>query len=238
MSTQKPTGPREPGSSQSGETSTVTLLRSIQSGALDAKGIAVSDRRQLVAVLLNDGYSTAEMGQILKVGDRTIERDKRAIREAHAIARDPRLLEQMVGRLVGEAELAVQRIRKTVRDKNTPKALKVDADHRCYLIISDLIDRLQRLGYLPTAAQRVEADLTHHVGDVPDFTAMRVEVRRLRGVFEQTGDGGTRTAEELVQLDQQIVQAELATKVDQIASKIEEGGEHGNTDTVPPEDAG
>jgi hypothetical protein len=93
------------------ETATLALLRKIQTGTLDAKHIALPERRQLVAFLLSDGYSTAEMSQILKVGDRTIERDKKSIREGHAIDRDPKLVAQMMGRLVSEAELCVQRIR-------------------------------------------------------------------------------------------------------------------------------
>lgn len=68
------------------------------------------------------------------------------------IAFDPKLVEQMVGRLAGEAELAIQRIRRAVRDKvrnkDTPKTVRVDAEHRCYQIFSDLVGSMQRLGYL------------------------------------------------------------------------------------------
>jgi len=60
-----------------GEHRTVDLLRQIETGETDPKCIATADRRQLVAYLMGDGYSTAEIAQIFKVGDRTIERDKR-----------------------------------------------------------------------------------------------------------------------------------------------------------------
>ncbi|MCP4594581.1 MAG: hypothetical protein GY842_27945 [bacterium] len=205
-------------------TSTVTLLRQIQSDAVDPRSISVADRRQLVAFLLGDGYSTAEMSQILKVGDRTIERDKKAIRESNALARDPRLVEQMMGRLVGEAELAVQRIRKAVRDKDTSKALRVDAEHRCYLIISDLVGAMQRLGYLPTAAQKVEADLTHHLGEVPDLAMLQGEVRRLRQICPVDGENAPDTIRQLSLLEQQITQADLASRVEVISSTLNDRG--------------
>ena len=207
-----------------GETGTVALLRQIQSGAMDPKSIGPADRRQLVAFLLSDGYSAAEMSQILKVAERTIERDKKAIRESNAIARDPRLVEQMVGRLVGEAELAVQRIRKAVRDKDTGKALRVDAEHRCYQITSDLVVSMQRLGYLPTAAQKVEADLTHHVGEVPDFATMQAEVRRLRQIYPVDGENAPDTIRQLGLLEQQITRADLASRVDAISSTLDNTG--------------
>lgn len=112
MTTSQSSNTTVPGPADDGEISTVALLRKIESGAIDPKNIVVAERRQLVAFLLSDGYSVAEMGQILQVGDRTVERDKKAVRESNVIARDPKLVEQMVGRLVGEAELAVQRIRR------------------------------------------------------------------------------------------------------------------------------
>ncbi len=90
-----------PESESDGEITTLALLRKIESGAIDPKTIAKADRQQLVAFLMSEGYSVAEMCQILKVKQRTIERDKKAIRESNAIARDPKLVEQMVGRLDG-----------------------------------------------------------------------------------------------------------------------------------------
>ena len=143
------------------------LLRKIETGETDPKSIAATDRRQLVAYLMGDGYSTAEIAQIFKVGDRTIERDKKAVRESHAIVRDPKLVEQMTGRLVSEAELSVQRIRRAVRGKKVAPAVKVDAEHRCFEIVGSLVQHMQRLGYLPTATQKVEADLIHLVGAPP-----------------------------------------------------------------------
>lgn len=209
-----------PAPESGGEITTLALLRKIQSGAIDPKTIAKTDRQQLVAYLMGDGYSVADIAQILQVGERTIERDKKAIRESNAIARDPKLVEQMVGRLVGEAELTVQRIRRAVRDKGTSKAVRVDAEHRCYQIISDVVRAMQRLGYLPTAAQKVEADLTHHLGEVPDLATTQAETRRLQKICNEAGEDGTAAAQQLGLLGQQITQAKLASQVDAISSTM------------------
>ena len=97
------------------EERTLSLLQKIQAGTVNPRCTRTADRRLLVNHLMADGYSTAEMAQILKVSDRSIERDKKAIREANALAADPELVEQMAGRLVCEADLSVQRIRKAAR---------------------------------------------------------------------------------------------------------------------------
>lgn len=223
MSASSPANPSDTAPTDDGDGRTVSLLRKIESGAVDPKCLSVSGRRQVVGFLMGDGYSTAEMGQILQVGDRTIERYKKSIRESNAISRDPKLVEQMVGRLVGEAELSVQRIRKAGRDKKVPPAVKVDAEHRCYQIVSDLIQSLQRLGYLPTAAQKVEADLTHYVGQVPDFSTLEAEVQRISRICQ---DSSGDVPPQVALLERQIVQADLATQVDELAAQVDqaEGG--------------
>ena len=76
---------------------TVTLLQRIKSGQIDPSAIGRDDRRLLVSHLMADGYSTAEIAQIMKVCDRSIARDKRAIREDSALPQDPKLAEEMTG---------------------------------------------------------------------------------------------------------------------------------------------
>ena len=123
---QQPNGPA--GDPDAGDNGTLQLLREIESGATDPKCITPLDRRQLVSFFMGDGYSTAEMSQILQVGHRTIERDKKAIREGNAIQPDPKMVAQMVGRLVADGDLAIQRIRKVVRDKEVCASTRGERD--------------------------------------------------------------------------------------------------------------
>jgi hypothetical protein len=168
-----------------------------------------------------DGYSTADMAQILKVSDRSIERDKKAIRETNALAADPELVEQMVGRLVCEAELSIQRIRKAARDKNTPQAVKVDAEHRCYQIVSDMITSLQRLGYLPMATARLQADLTHHVGQIPDLPQIEEELQRLKQITGEIKGTDPQLTEQLNQIETQLVKVKLVNQIENVSNIIE-----------------
>jgi hypothetical protein len=219
----------------------VSLIQGLQSGTIDAKCISAADRRQLVAVLMADGYSTADIAQIMKVSDRSIDRDKHAIRQAHALARDPKLIPQMVGRLVSEAELSVQRMRKVTRDKGVPPAVKVEAEHRCYQVISDLFQNLQRVGYLPTAAQKVEADLVHHAGEVPDYGQLLAEAHRLKQIQQHalpaSGEGqssSTEIVERLVKLESEITRASLASEIEDLSSACDPELSEEPTDGEPP----
>lgn len=213
-----------------GEERTLPLLQKIQTGVVDGKCIRAVERRQLVAFLMADGLSAAEIAQILKVSDRTIERDKQAIREQNAIARDPKLAEQMAGRLVGEADLSVQQIRKAVRDKRVSPAVKVDANDRCYRIVSDLTQRLQHLGFLPTASQKVEADLTHHLGELPDIDELQVELQRLRLVSQGLSSSDPQIAQQIAQVDAELKRASVVVQVGRLSAAIsaqsDEAGPH------------
>ena len=203
------------------EERTLSLLQKIQAGTVDPKCIRPAERRLIISYLMADGYSTADMAQILKISDRSIERDKKTIREANALAASPELVEQMVGRLVCEAELSVQRIRKTARDKGTPQAVKVDAEHRCYQIVSDMITSLQRLGYLPTATAKLQADFTHSIGQFPDFAQMQAEVQRLRQITGETQGTDPQLTEQLSQIETQLVKAKLLNQIENISNLVE-----------------
>lgn len=203
------------------EERTLSLLQKIQAGTVEPKCIRPAERRLIVSYLMADGYSTADIAQILKVSDRSIERDKKAIREANALSADPELVERMAGRLVCEAELSIQRIRKTARDKSTPQAVRIEAEHRCYQIASDMITSLQRLGYLPIAAQRLQADFTHNIGQIPDFAQMEAEVQRLRQITGETQGTSSTLTEQLNQIEIQLVKVKLANQIENISNIVE-----------------
>lgn len=203
------------------------LLANVRSGTTAGNLLAPGDRQALVSLLAADGLATPEIAQILQVADRTIERDRRAIRTSHAVPKDPKLVEQMVGRLMAEAELCVQRIRRTAREREIDPAVKVDAEHRCFQIVRDLVQGLQKLGYLPMATHKVEADLTHHVGELPSLGDLQAEIERLKGVQGVSDDTNL---DQFVDVEQVIERATLASRVKDLAVQRTDSNEHVNGD--------
>ena len=227
--TQENPQPSDDKSSDSGER-TLSLLQKIQAGAVDPKCIRPAERRLIVSYLMSDGYCTADMAQILKVSDRSIERDKKAIREANILAAEPELVEQIAGRLVCEANLSIQRIRKATRDKKTKTAVKIDAEHRCYQIVSDMICSLQRLGYLPIATARLQADFTHNIGEIPALTQMQAEVQRLKQITGEVQKTDPQLTEQLNEIETQLVKVKLADKIENISNIVESKGVQNESD--------
>ena len=213
---------------ESPERSTIETLKAIQSGKLDPDAIGTDDRRRLVEYLTAEGYSKADMATIVKVSERTVERDRKSIREANAIGRHPDLLPQMVGRLVAEAELAIQQIRKTSRERTVAAATKIDAYHRCYQIQSDLTSKLQSLGYLPIATARLQADVTHSIGDLPGLDDVDVQFQQLAAAAAASSD--PQVSRQLEDLNQKITNAKLASELTRLQGQTAEE-EHLKGDT-------
>jgi len=163
---------------------TLVLLQGIRNGSIDPKSLRPDERRPLVSLLKVEGQSTAEIAHLLKVSDRTIELDKKALRGENTLTKDPKLVGQMVGRLVTEMDLCIERIRKSARGNDTPASVKVDAEHRCFQIFEKTIERLQSLGYLPTAAQKIEADLTHRAASLGALKELILDAERVIQIQE------------------------------------------------------
>ncbi len=158
------------------------VLRDIKNGVLDTSNLTADDRRLCVAQLVGDGLSVGEIAQVLRVSTRTITRDRQAIHEQNAIEPDPRLGYLFAGRLAAEYEATSARIRRVTRDKDTPPAVKIDGEYKCYDMFDRLVQRLQSIGLIPTAAQRVQSDLTHNLGDLSSMADLRNEVLRLETI--------------------------------------------------------
>lgn len=198
-------------------------IRRLHDRSLTGKNLATDDRRAVVEHLSSDGMSVAQIAEILKVSERTVARDRKAIQQAHALEARPELIPQMVGRLVREAELSVGRIRTAARDKGADPGIRVDAEHRCYLIVSDMVHRLQQLGYLPTAAQRLEANLSHSLDGLPSAGDLQFEIQRLRVVSKDNPALAARLSELQNALSTVNVAEELARVSAQLGSGTSDG---------------
>jgi hypothetical protein len=211
------------------ERSVVDLIMEIRSGKTDPRSLAPGDRQACVAHLRTEGLSVPEIAQVLKCSDRTITRDRKALQEIAALAHDPKLAGRIAGQLVVEAGVCIDRIRRVSRDRDTPPNVKVDAERGCFQILAELTRTLQSLGYLPAAAQRLEADLSHRVADVPTIEVIEGEFRRIKQVTQHY-EG--RVPPGLQELETIITRAALAERVGAASAGVA-GGDGSRAPATP-----
>ncbi len=199
------------------ERSVLDLILQIKQGELDPRLLSAQDRQSCVVHLTAEALSVPEIAQFLKRNERTITRDRKTIQEAAALSHDPSLAGRMAGQLVSEAVMCIDRIRRVSRDRETPPAVKVDAEKSCFHILSELVQRLQTLGYLPTAAQHLA--LTHSVGELPTVESLDAELVRLKELAQEHGE----VIPEVKQLEGTLAQVKLAAAIQGAASRAAAG---------------
>ena len=196
----------------SNDRSVLSVIRDIQQGALDPRSLVLEDRRRCVEHLTGEGYSLAEIAEILKVTERTVARDRSAVRQSNAIQADENITGEMVGQLVLQADTTINRIRRITRDSETPPAARIEGEKACWVVARDLVQKLQSLGYLPNAPQEIRGQMTHQVEHLPAFGQMNEEVARLELIVNQHVLEGDQ--------DQQPLLEQLASVKDQVARGV------------------
>lgn len=154
-------------------------IRGLKDGTVSPRGVRKEDRKLVVDFLTAQGQTMPEIAEIFGLSERTIYRDKEEVRSARALKADPELPGKLAGRLLHEADLAISNIRRALRGSEVPAAVRIDGEHRCYQIVSDMVQRMQSLGYAPTAAQKLEAQLTHAVAHPPTFEELVLQAEQL-----------------------------------------------------------
>lgn len=169
------------------DTPVLNLIGRIKNGELDPTTLGHADRRRCVQYLGTEGFAVEEVAQILGVSERTIRRDRAALRAAIALAPDPGLGGRLAGWLTEGAEQAVQRIRRATRDPACSPGERIAAEQRCVAILDRLIVRLQSLGFVDTA--RLRAEIATPEDDALDLQAVATELQRLAALEANTTEG-------------------------------------------------
>lgn len=188
-----PTAGRAAGDSEAAQPessrSAISLIRELQSGRIVGAHLTIADRRRVVEHLTAEGYNIAEIAEVVKVADRTVMRDRDVIREQNALHIDPSMTPRVVGQLVTQAETSVSRLRRLARDKDSPAAVRVEAELGAWKVANEAVQTMQRLGYLPTAAQQVQGQfVTTSVSIDADgeLSQLQTELTRLHGIVAET----------------------------------------------------
>jgi len=200
----------------------IDIIRQIKAEGLDPNHLSKIERRRCVQHLSGEGLAVPEIAQVMGVSDRTVARDRKAIHEEQALEHDPHFASLIAGRLVSEAELVMQRIRRVLRDREAPHAVRVEGEKSCFMILVSMTERLQSLGYLPTAAQRIEADLRHESAMVPTHKEIKVELDRLEIIAEDSGDG--KAVKSLKKLRSTATRARVVERIGDVEAGLRSGG--------------
>jgi len=212
--------------------SALSVLQKVKAGELDPRNLSAESRQACVEHMGIEGYATAEMAQVLRVTERTIRRDRQAIRKAHAVEPGDEFVRETVGALVAHGEMAIDRIRRQARSRELSPMERVHAERLAWRIRDELVERLQKLGYLPTAATEVKGAFTHELtGLAPTYNEIRVQIQQLEAVVGDSKDVPPEVAGRVTQLKALLPRCQVADELESLAEGIENGKESSHDDT-------
>ncbi len=137
----------------------LTLIKRIKEHKIDPAVLTTEDRRRCVEVLWSEGYSIAETAQILQRGERTIYRDRSALRSTHALHVHPGFAPEMAGELMRQTEGSMGRLRRIAREPDASAMERCMAEQFAIKAHIEMITKLQSMGYLPRVPTGVVAQV-------------------------------------------------------------------------------
>ena len=152
------------------------LIEQIHSGQLDINKLAAYVRQQCVGHLTLEGFTNSEIAQVLRISERTVSRDRAAVRRDHALAPDPLLGDQLLGEYERVSMSCVQRLVRLASDTRNPAYSRLWAEEAIVRIYQRLIDMIHKLHYFEDGKTRLEGASVGISTQDPDFEEKMLRV--------------------------------------------------------------
>jgi DNA-binding CsgD family transcriptional regulator len=171
------------------ERSALQIIQEINSGLTNPKLLDKQGRQQCVEFLIAEGYTYPQIGQVLKVSERTVIRDVKEIRARNEMVPNIEFAKQFVGDLFHKAMNHHSFLVRLARAKDASPAEKIQAEFASWKILKELVEKLQTLGYLPSRPAEVVGTFYHQSNDSEDNSPQTMR-KMLLGIEEAARDEG------------------------------------------------
>lgn len=134
------------------------MVDGVRIGTVKADDLSSDQRQACVEYLTEEGHTNREIAQLIEVHERTIRRDRRALRKSLAVKPDPGLGDEWVGELERLTSEAVQRLTKLARDPATPPSVRLSAEEAATRTYQRFVETARRMGYAETGSKRLREE--------------------------------------------------------------------------------
>ena len=205
----------------SGEAPILTLINEIKSKKVPPESLSVEDRRRCVEVLRAEGYTIAEIGQILRRNERTIRRDLREIRAGHALCPDPLFAERFIGNFINEAEICYARLRRIARESQASAMERLMAETSAWKVLRELLEKLQSVGHLPRMPTGVVAEIHQRIGvdPVASYEALARRLGEIERLDKEAGEDDPQKAARHRMLFDEVERGRMAARIEGLKSE-------------------
>lgn len=196
----------------------LAIIAKIKDKTLEPRTLSPDDRRRCVEMLYGEGYSTAEMAQILKRDERTIKRDIAAVRAANAFTPTAAFGEQMTGELLRQAEISTARLRRIARESGVSGMERLMAEAAAWKVFKEMIEKLQSLGHLPRVPTSVITTVyqQHDADPIASYDELAQRMEELKRVSRELGGNDPNRLSALEELSDRVERSRLSVQIDRL----------------------
>ena len=202
----------------------LSLIQDIKDGRVEPGTITKEMRHLCVEVFLGEGYSKAHMAQILKRSEKTISRDIEDILLHNSLVPNEELWKKTVGELRLYTVIHRSHLMRLARTKGASVSERLQAEYLAFKVLTEYIQKLQLLGYLPTQPQAVVGEISLNISNGPEksYQDLCSDINELEKVYENVGDMPIEIKNEIDRLRQTIAKASIASEIKQLEAKTKE----------------
>ena len=202
--------------------SPISLIKQLRDGKISAANLTNESRIACVEYLTGEGLKKCEIAELLKISTRTVYRDLAQIRKENAISLDAEFVAQHVGKLEKRCSSAILNLLKTQNEKKCPYKVKVDAQHKTWIIFKEYTQTLQSIRYLPNAATEIMASVDHNFGEPPSFDEITHDLSMLKASIKEAGSTDEKITQMISRLEELVLRSSASNIIKHVKSEIVE----------------
>ncbi len=197
-------------------------IQAIKDGKLNPKSLSETERQECVEVLSGEGYTQAQVGEVLKITDRTVRRDLVAIEERNALSPDLGLAKRIIGNMFQKAIGHHRYLVRLARTSSASVSEKSQAEFLAWRVLKEMVEKMQSLGYLPMRPHEVSGNLFCHVdedGSEKSFEEARKTLDEVVRIANQCGNLTPELEKDVSLLQKKIEKAEIVSESEKLLKK-------------------
>lgn len=197
------------------------IIRKIHEGTINGDELSPDIRQGCVEYLWQtEGYSAVAIANALHVNERTIKRDKSAIRKRNAQKPSADYALETIGELIQKATSAHEHLMRLSRSSEGSVQEKAQAAYYVWNIINGQAKLLQSMGYLPEKPMQIEADIYHHQEEEESPSQLRERLTELEKLAGEDNENDPEILKLIETAKKQIALAEANETIGKLEKKL------------------
>jgi hypothetical protein len=163
------------------EVSPAAVVERVHAGTLDPGALSAEVRRACVGHLGEQGFTSGEIAEVMKITERTVRRDRAALRREHGMGPDRELGDELLGEFERVVSTANARLTRLARDPEVSAYARLWAEEAQVRNYKRLIEMAHRLRYVESGQSRLAAQRREEGGNRPGLDELLAALGGKRG---------------------------------------------------------